>query len=176
MGVGGRVLVGIFGRNGHQLSAEEIWEAGGVLLGECDKTVEKDGDKGKEGRKGERGRDVTLNERRHDVRVYDTLEDMLEEREIELVSVCGSPRSGQAKVIKRVLEAGKHVYAEKPCVMNEHDMDELLELAAARNLIFCEMAGIYYEEPYFTAGKLVREGAVGEVVQVVAQKSYPYAD
>ena len=35
------------------------------------------------------------------------------------------------------------------------------------------MSGTVFEEPYLSMTRMVREGAVGTVVQVFAQKSYP---
>jgi predicted dehydrogenase len=38
------------------------------------------------------------------------------------------------------------------------------------------MAGTAFEEPYATVREIVQSGALGHVVQVCAQKSYPYGD
>jgi predicted dehydrogenase len=38
------------------------------------------------------------------------------------------------------------------------------------------MAGTAFEQPYLSMRSIVKAGAIGEVVQVFAQKSYPYHD
>lgn len=147
--------IGLYGDNGHQVSVQMIEQAGGRLLGvsAMEKTSFAD-----------------------DVKVYPTLEDMLSDPRIELVSVCSPRRSCQAEDIKKIIRAGKHVYAEKPCVMDERDLDEILDLAKDKKVIFCEMDGSLFDRPYNKARQLVQQGILGEIVQVFVQKSYPYAD
>jgi predicted dehydrogenase len=65
------------------------------------------------------------------------------------------------------------VLAEKPCAFTERELDEIEEAAARCGVRFHEMSGTIFEEPYLSMTRLVREGAVGTVVQVFAQKSYP---
>ena len=149
------VGIGIYGDNGHQLSEAVISQAGGVLVGVS-------------------GLEHTSFD--ESVRVYESLDTMLLDPDIELVSVCSPRRSRQAEDIKKILMNGKHVYAEKPCVMREADLDEILKLAGEQKVIFCEMAGCMYERPYNKVRELVQQGLLGEIVQVFVQKSYPYAD
>ena len=72
------------------------------------------------------------------------------------------------------LRAGKHVYAEKPCAMTESDLDEILKAASESGKMFREMAGTAFEQPYFAMREIVQAGKIGEVVQVIAEKSYPW--
>lgn len=149
------VGIGIYGDNGHQLSEAVIFQAGGVLIGVS-------------------GLEHTFFD--DSVRVYESLDTMLLDPDIELVSVCSPRRSRQAEDIKKILMSGKHVYAEKPCVMREADLDEILKLAGEQKVIFCEMAGCMYERPYNKVRELVQQELLGEIVQIFVQKSYPYAD
>jgi len=107
-------------------------------------------------------------------RIYTNLAEMLADGEIELVSLCSPVRAEQAEQAVRCLEAGKHVYAEKPCAFTEADLDRILSMAARAGKSFHEMAGTAFEEPYLSMGEIVASGEIGEVVQVFAQKSYPY--
>jgi len=74
------------------------------------------------------------------------------------------------------MEAGKNVYAEKPCAMTEKDLDNLIETSRRTGMAFHEMAGTAFEQPYLAMRKIVLEGKLGTVVQVFSQKSYPYFD
>ena len=53
---------------------------------------------------------------------YDSLEDLLEDRKVELVINLTNPRS-HFSVSKACLEAGKHVYSEKPLAMSFSEAD-----------------------------------------------------
>jgi predicted dehydrogenase len=109
-----------------------------------------------------------------DMRCYDTLEEMLRDDGVRLVSLCSPVRARQAEEAALCMKAGRHVYAEKPCALSVAELDGLMETAAKHGVRFHEMAGTAFEEPYRTMGETVRSGRLGEVVQVFAQKSYPY--
>jgi predicted dehydrogenase len=72
------------------------------------------------------------------------------------------------------MKAGKHVYAEKPCAMNVEDLEAVMECSRKTGMEFHEMAGTALGQPYAAIRKIVLSGIIGEVVQVFAQKSYPY--
>jgi predicted dehydrogenase len=100
--------------------------------------------------------------------------DLLKVPGLELVSLCSPLRSGQADQAIAALEAGIHVYAEKPCATTEADFDRLLAAVGRSSATFHEMAGTVCEQPFWAMRQLVLGGAIGEVIQVLAQKSYPY--
>jgi len=60
--------------------------------------------------------------------------------------------------------------------MTEQDLDAILKAAAANGRRFHEMAGTALDQPYLAMREVVGAGTVGDVVQVLAQKSYPYHD
>ena len=110
------------------------------------------------------------------LKLYGSLDELLRDSRVDLVSLCSPRRRDQAADAVKCLQAGKHVYAEKPCAMTEGDLDLILKTVAATGRQFHEMAGSGFEQPYFAMGELVRQGVIGTVVQVFAQKSYPYHD
>ena len=110
------------------------------------------------------------------VKNYETLDALLADPEIELVSLCSPLRINQAQDALKSLRAGKPVYAEKPCALNEQDLDEIIATAKETGVHFHEMAGTVLEQPYREMRRLVQQGAIGTVVQVLAQKCYPWAD
>lgn len=108
------------------------------------------------------------------IRIYATLDEMLKDDRVELVSLCSPRRRDQATEAIRCLEAGKHVYAEKPCAMTERELDAIIETALRTGYKFHEMAGTAFEQPYLSMRNIVQAGTIGEVIQIFAQKSYPY--
>jgi predicted dehydrogenase len=108
------------------------------------------------------------------VKRYASLDELLADPKVDLVSLCSPRRADQAKDAIRCLEAGKHVYAEKPSALTEKELDEILAAAKRTGKQFHEMAGTVFTANYAPMRKLVREGAVGEVIQILVQKSYRY--
>lgn len=107
-------------------------------------------------------------------RVCASFEQMLETPGLQLVSLCSPVRAEQAQQAIDALDAGVHVYAEKPCATNEADLDRLMHAAARGPARFHEMAGTIFEQPYWAMRQQLARGAIGQVVQVLAQKSYPH--
>lgn len=95
---------------------------------------------------------------------------------VKLVSLSSPRRNEQAEDAIAALEAGIHVYAEKPCATSETDLDRVLAAADRSTAVLHEMAGTVCEQPYWAMRGLVRGGAIGEVVQSLVQKSYPFYD
>lgn len=109
-----------------------------------------------------------------EVRSYSSYPEMLQDPRVDLVSLCSPRRRDQAVQAIQALRAGKHVYAEKPCAMEEGDLSAILQAAAENGRHFHEMAGTAFEQPYFAMREIVRAGRIGRVVQVIAEKSYPF--
>ncbi len=121
------------------------------------------------------------------IRHYATLDEMLADEAVQLVSLCSPRRRDQAAEAIRCMKAGKHAYAEKPCAMTEEDLDAIIAAAGKGDTqlvrggkvecpLFHEMAGTAFEQPYLAMREIVAAGTIGTVVQVFAQKSYPYHD
>jgi predicted dehydrogenase len=113
---------------------------------------------------------------RTDIAQCRTLEELLADPRAEMVSLCSPRRRNQAAQACAALRAGKHVYAEKPCAMTEADLDQIMETARQTGCQFHEMAGTAFDQPYLAVREVVQSGVLGEIVQVFAQKSYPYHD
>ncbi|MBI5771385.1 MAG: Gfo/Idh/MocA family oxidoreductase [Verrucomicrobia bacterium] len=103
-----------------------------------------------------------------------SLDELLADPQIELISLCSPRRADQARDAILCLKAGRHVYAEKPVALTEAELDQVLAVARHAGKEFHEMAGTVFVPEYAIMRKLVRAGAVGEVIQVFVQKSYRY--
>jgi predicted dehydrogenase len=157
-----KVAIGLYGTNGHQIQRELVDHPHGRLAA----TAAFD-------------RAALPEPLRADasIRHYAALEEMLADPRVELVSLCSPRRRDQAFEAIRCLRAGKHVYAEKPCAMTEEDLDAILAAVRETGLQFREMAnGVCDTQPFLAMRRAVEAGVIGTVVQVLAQKSYPYRD
>ncbi len=107
-------------------------------------------------------------------REYDSLDALLRDPAIELVSLCSPRRADQARDAIRCLEAGKHVYAEKPSALTEPDLDAIVAAVRRTGRQYREMGFTYLDRPYGEMRRQALGGAIGTIVQVLAQKSYPW--
>jgi predicted dehydrogenase len=104
---------------------------------------------------------------RWSARRYANLAELLEDPSIELILNLANPRS-HYELTKQCIEAGKHVYSEKPLAMDAAGARELVDLARQKNVYLasapCSMLG----ETAQTVWKALREGVTGEVRLVYA--------
>lgn len=156
-----RIGIGLYGDNGHQIHSSLAGHPRARLVAIAAMAPEK--------------LPPTLRDD-PELRLYQSLDELLAEPQVELVSLCSPRRIDQAGDAIRCLNAGKHVYAEKPCALTEDALDMILTVARQTGRSFREMAGTAFEQPYLEMRRLVAAGTIGEVVQVLAQKSYPYHD
>jgi predicted dehydrogenase len=69
----------------------------------------------------------------HSVPVYESLEELLDDKRVDIVVNLTNPSSHFA-VSQASLEAGKHVYSEKPLAMELSAAQELVDLAEKKGL------------------------------------------
>ena len=154
-----KIRVGIYGQYGHQIHEKLYMNSNAELVAVCNVTNE------------------FINEVEigcgKKIKVYNSLDDMLKDSSIDLVSLCSPQRIEQENDAVKCLLAGKHVYAEKPAAFSEKGLGRILKTAEETGCEFHEMADSIFIEPYWSARKLVKGGKIGEVVQVYVQKSYP---
>ena len=92
---------------------------------------------------------------------------LLADPEVELVVNLTIPET-HAAVSRAILEAGKHVYSEKPLVLSVEDGQALRELAAARGRQVGCAPDTWLGGAHQLARRLVDEGAVGRIVHGTA--------
>ena len=104
----------------------------------------------------------------HGVPTYPTLDALLNDPKVELVLNLTNPRSHYS-VSKACLEAGKHVYSEKPLAMDIGEAKELVNLAGDRGLLITSAPCSVLSETAQTLWKALRENQVGTVRLVYAE-------
>ncbi len=104
----------------------------------------------------------------HGVPRYETLAALLGDERVELVLNLTNPRD-HYEVSKAALEAGKHVYSEKPLAMTMQQATELVELAERKGLLIASAPCSLLGETAQTLWKALREQVVGPVRVVYAE-------
>lgn len=101
-------------------------------------------------------------------RIYGSLDELLSDASVELVLNLSNPDSHYA-VSKAALEAGKHVYSEKPFAMAMPEASELVALAAAKGLRIASAPCNLLGETAQALWRALRENRVGQVKLVYAE-------
>ena len=96
-----------------------------------------------------------------------SVEELLADPEIELV-INLTPHRVHGQVALQVLEAGKHVYNEKPLTVYREEGERLLNLAAERGLRVGGAPDTFFGGAWQTARKLIDEGVIGTPVAAFA--------
>lgn len=92
-----------------------------------------------------------------------TPEDLLKRRDIDLI-INLTPPAAHFSVAKAALDAGKHVYNEKPLCTNLADAELLLELAQKKGLLVGCSPDTFLGAGVQTAVKLLKDGWIGRPV------------
>jgi predicted dehydrogenase len=100
--------------------------------------------------------------RRNACAAFSSLEDLLEDGTIEIVVNLTSPAS-HAAVTRASLEAGKHVYSEKPLAHDYVTGRELTELAESRGLVLASAPCSVLGEAATAMRTAVRRGDIGTI-------------
>jgi predicted dehydrogenase len=100
-------------------------------------------------------------------RNYETLQELLDDASVEMVLNLTNPRS-HFEVTQRCLEAGKHVYSEKPLAMDVVGATELVTLAERMNVSLAVAPCSVLGETAQTIWKALNENAIGRVRLVYA--------
>lgn len=96
----------------------------------------------------------------HRTRRYASLEELLGDPRVELVVNLTNPRSHFA-ISRAALEAGKHVYSEKPLATTYPEAEQLVELAERKGLLLGSAPCTVLGEAAQTLWKALREGRIG---------------
>lgn len=102
------------------------------------------------------------------VDVYDDFAAILADPEVELVLNFTSIDS-HAEIIRAALEAGKHVYTEKPVTEDPEEVQELFALAEERGLYLAAAPCNILSDTVSTMRRAIRDGVVGTPRVVYAE-------
>ena len=102
-------------------------------------------------------------------RMHSDLDELLADDEVDAV-VVATPVPTHYALAKRALEAGKHVLVEKPPAMRGSEIDELVALAAERDLTLMPGHLLLYHPGVRKLKELLDAGELGEVLCVYGNR------
>jgi predicted dehydrogenase len=98
-----------------------------------------------------------------------SVEEMVADPELDAV-VIATPVPTHFELAKQALEAGKHVFVEKPPAMKTAEIDELVAIAEERDLVLMPGHLLLYHPGVIKLKELVDAGALGEVLMVYGNR------
>jgi predicted dehydrogenase len=110
-----------------------------------------------------------LAERYPKARVTADFQDVLDDPDVDAV-VVATPVVTHYELAKLALEAGKHVFVEKPPAMRADEMEELCELAEQRDVVLMPGHLLLYHPAVDELKRLVRSGELGDVLCVYSNR------
>jgi predicted dehydrogenase len=105
------------------------------------------------------------------IRAYPSVEALIEDDSLDIV-VNLTIHTAHKTVVSAALEAGRHVYSEKPLALSYPDARELVELAEEKGLRLGCSPCTWMGEAQQTAWKFIRDGKLGEVRVVFAEMNW----
>ena len=104
-------------------------------------------------------------------RAHDSLDDLLADDAVDIV-INLTVHQAHFDVTRRALEAGRHVYSEKPLALRSSEARELVDLAADRGLRLGCSPSTFLGEAQQTATALIRDGRLGSVRAIYAEVNW----
>ena len=95
-------------------------------------------------------------------KVYSDLNEMFSDPAVDAVYIA-TPHNTHFAYIKKALENGKHVLAEKAITLNSDELREAAALAKAKGLVLAEAQTIYHMPLYKELHTLLNSGKLGRV-------------
>jgi predicted dehydrogenase len=96
------------------------------------------------------------------VRQTTSFEDILEDDEVDAVAIA-TPVSTHAPLATAALEAGKHVFVEKPLAASSEEAADLVELADRLGLVVMPGHTFLYSPPVNLVRDLIHSGELGDI-------------
>jgi predicted dehydrogenase len=105
--------------------------------------------------------------------VYDDFESMLQNEELDLVSIC-RPYPMNAEAAIAAAQRGIDIVSEKPVATTLTDLNALEKAVRDHKVRLTAMFGMRLSPAFRTAKKVVEEGLIGQPLLATGQKSYKF--
>lgn len=101
---------------------------------------------------------------------YETTEQVLADSAIRAVAIA-TPAHTHGALVKQALDAGKHVFVEKPLCLEVEEAGKLRDLAAARGKILMVGHLLLYHPAFLALKQAVEDGAIGKLRYIYSTRA-----
>lgn len=98
-------------------------------------------------------------------KVYPTIDEMFDDPLVDIIYIT-SPHNTHYAFMKKALEKGKHLLVEKSITLNSQELEQMVALAAQKNLVLAEAMTIWHMPLYKRLWSIVRSGQLGKVQMI----------
>jgi predicted dehydrogenase len=102
-------------------------------------------------------------------RQYSDYREMLAKEKLDIVSVCPRQSFEHEEMLTAAIEAGCHIYVDKPLASSPAECDRVIALAEARGVKIAVAHQSRYVEPFITAKQMLEAGEIGELTNIVGR-------
>ena len=95
---------------------------------------------------------------------------LLDRKGIDAVYISATPENLHFPIAKEFLEAGKHVFLEKPIAVTLAEADELIAIAKRKNLKFTIGYSQRFNAKYAYVRRCIRDGTIGRPVSALVSR------
>ena len=95
-------------------------------------------------------------------KVYENMDQIFTDPLVDIVYIA-TPHNTHYPLIKKALENGKHVLAEKSITLNSRELDEVVQLSKDKGLVLAEAMTIWHMPLYKKLWKMIADGEMGKV-------------
>jgi predicted dehydrogenase len=104
-------------------------------------------------------------------RQYSDWRRLLDGEKLDIAVVCG-PNGTRAEIILACVARGLHIVAEKPLAIERAGLEQIRAAVGRQGVRLTMLLPMRFASPYLAIKRVVEAGAIGEVAQISAQKSY----
>ena len=98
-------------------------------------------------------------------KVYDSMDDIFVDDAVDIIYIT-TPHNTHYEFMKKALQNGKHVLAEKSVTLNSDELEELIGLARQKGLVIAEAMTIWHMPLYKDLWRIVESGELGRVQMI----------
>ena len=106
---------------------------------------------------------------------YANFKEMLDSEKLDVVDICTSINT-HASLAIQAMEAGCHVFTEKPLAMNTREADEMIEVSNRNRVSLSVMQNILFSPTITKMRYLINKGVIGDLIRVEIIQSTPPQD
>ncbi len=103
--------------------------------------------------------------RANGIHVFETLDEIIADKEIELVTVA-VPNDAHEEIVTALLCGGKNVICEKPVALSLESLERMIDAAKANGRIFSVHQNRRFDVDYLAMKALKESGEIGDVVSI----------
>lgn len=113
-----------------------------------------------------RDRAVTFAEKYGIDKVYDSIDDVINDNNVDIIYIA-TPHNSHIEYLQKALSAGKHVLCEKAITLNSAELELAVKIAEEKGLILAEAMTIFHCPVYKKLDEIIASGKLGALKDIM---------